>query len=185
MAITIDITGFYYSADVNLGSIVTVEDAMREAEKITSPAGGKLAVSKDLNGFVNKLTVVYPPDGRPKSRQSDDPRPVGTYSYDDNPLKGGTVVSGNGNIDGQLAWQYYVSRAGMILNNDRAIIPFDKSNAGKIGPLQDGDVVTWRLVAIFGLRREMQDNIKMLEGLVADGGQLSMKSAIRALKDEG
>lgn len=185
MTIKIDITGFYYRTEIVADGIVTVEDAMRRAAAKPSPDGGKLEISSDLNGFVNKITVEYPPTSRPKSGQTDNPRPVGTYSYDDNPLKGGNVISGNGDIDGQLAWQYYVRRAGVTLNADRKIIPFNESDTGAIGPLQDGDVVTWRLIAIFGLRGMMQDNIKMLEGLVADGVPLSMKSAVRALEVQG
>lgn len=182
MAISIDITGFYYRTDISAEGITTVQDAMRAAAASPSPDGGQLTVTSDLNGFVNKISVVYPSAATPKSGQNDDPRPVGTYSYDDSPLNGGNVVPGNGNIDGQLAWQYYVRRDGITLNADREIIPFSRSDQGAIGALQDGDVVIWRLIAIFGLRKMMQENNEMLEQLVADGVPPSMKSAVRALK---
>lgn len=182
MAIFVDITGFYYGKKISAEGVLTVQDAMRVAAESPSPEGGLLTVSSDLNGFVSKITVVYPPDGTPKSRQDGGSRPVGTYSYDDSPLNGGNVVPGSGNIEGQLAWQYYVRRGGITLNADREIIPFNRSDEGVIGSLQDGDVVIWRLVAIFGLRKMMQENIETLESLVVDGAVPSMKSALRALK---
>ena len=155
---------------------------MRAAASKPAPNGGKLSVASDLNGFVNSITVVYPDTTRPESRQDGGPRPVGVYSYDDNPTDGGNVIPGGGDINGQLAWQYYVCRSGMIVNSDRTIIPFNKSDTGSVGPLQDGDRIIWRPVAIFGLSGAMQERRDELQDLIADGGALSMKSTIRALK---
>lgn len=182
MTIKIDITGFYYETEIDPTGIVTVEDAMREAANQPAPNGGILSVSSDLNGFVNKITVRYPSTARPVSRQDGSPRPVGTYSFDDNPLDGSNVIPCAGSIDGQLAWQYYVRRAGVVVNSDREIIPFNQSDSGSVGPLQDNDVIIWRLVGIFGLRNMMKERAEELQELVADGENLSMKSALRALR---
>ena len=46
---------------------------------------------------------------------------------------------------------------------------------------QDGDVIIWRLVAIFGLRNMMQERNEELLNLVADGSSVSMKTALRTL----
>ncbi|MEM0942550.1 MAG: hypothetical protein AAGI70_01260 [Pseudomonadota bacterium] len=182
--IKIDITGFYYEIEVDPEGVVTVADAMRKATEAVAPNGGKLKVDTDLNGFVNCLTVDYPSDARPASRQSGDTRPVGKYSYDDNPIGGGNVVPGGGNINGQLAWQYYVEREGVTVNRDRVIIPITQSDQSAVGPLQPTDLIIWRLVAIFGLREKMKENQDVLDALVAESpqGNLSMKSAMRHLK---
>jgi len=182
--IRIDITGFYYETDIAFDdTIVTVEDAMRRAAETKAPNGGQLKVSSDLNGFVNEIAVVYDAASRPQSRQGGGPRPTGTYAFNDDPLSGSNVIPGNGGIDGQLAWQYYVTRGGVAVNMDRTIIPYDKSNTGDVGPLQDGDEIRWRLISIFGLRDSIQQNYNMLNDLIADtDGGLSMKSAIRAMK---
>jgi len=155
--IRIDITGFYYETDIAFDdTIVTVEDAMRRAAETKAPNGGQLKVSSDLNGFVNEIAVVYDAASRPQSRQGGGPRPTGTYAFNDDPLSG---------------------------SKDRTIIPYDKSNTGDVGPLQDGDEIRWRLISIFGLRDSIQQNYNMLNDLIADtDGGLSMKSAIRAMK---
>lgn len=181
MTIKIDITGFYYEQKIDAEGIVTVEDAMRAAAQSPAPNGGILSVSSDLNGFVNSITVEYPSTARPVSRQSGGPRPVGTYSYDDNPLNGGNVIPGSGNVDGQLAWQYYVRRGGAVVNADRRIVPFDRSDEGSVGPLQDGDVIVWRLVGIFGLRQIMLERSDEIQSLSADGAPISMKTAMRSI----
>lgn len=180
--IKIDVTGFYYRGQVDPEGVKTVADAMNKADGVPSPInGGILTVSSDANGFVNSISVDYPTDSTPESGQGLGPRPTGSYSFDDDPMGQGNLIPGAGSIDGQLAWQYYVERDGVVLNRNRRITPYTDSDS-EFGDLQSGDKIIWRLVAIFGLREAMQQQRQTLENFVAQNGAISMKSAVRLVR---
>lgn len=185
MAITLDITGFYYSIDVDTNGVSTVLDVMNKAKNQRAPNGGVLDFDADNRGFVSRLSVFYDKASQPVSRQDDPnypspfglPRPDGRYEYSDDVLSPTNRIGGSGSIGGLLAWQYYVLDSGQRQkNSDRKIIPavsFD---------IVDGDRIVWRLVGIFGLNQFL-DGAR--EKLVAEskGQPLSLKAAGRVLQE--
>jgi hypothetical protein len=160
MKINLDITGMYYRAVVDMENNPTVLRVMEEAAKQSAGSDAVMTFDNVDSGgnpspFVNYISVEYFGKNIPMSRQSGAERPQGKYSYNDN--KGRLVAQIPGEVSLQLAWQYYVTTKDKFVKNlgadgERCIIPAGTSNTGKGAIiLVDGDTVTWRLVAIYGL----------------------------------
>ncbi|MDP4021039.1 hypothetical protein Q8W71_00245 [Methylobacterium sp. NEAU 140] len=186
MPIKLDITGFYYSIDVDSSGVTTVLDVLNRANGIRSPNGGVLSFRLD-KGFVSSLTVEYDGQSSPKSRQNNSPfgpnRPVGIYSYTDDVFSQSNRISNSGNIPGLLAWQYYIfDSAGKQKSGDRTIVPVSK--ASTTFQIQDGDRIVWRLIGIFGLNQFID---AAQQNLVAEakGQPLSLKAAGDILDKNG
>ena len=193
MAITIDITGFYYSFDVPFDEdIKTVFDVMHRASGKRAPNGGVLSFDlDDQQKFVNEITVNYDSTSKPMTRQKGGSlipeRPIGRYSFTDNVLDSQNRVNWTGGQAGLLAWQYYVFDSGNTLksqfgaNGERVVIPATTSDRGDGAViLADGDRIVWRVVAIFGLPKIFDANMQMLVAN-SEGAGLSMKAAAEML----
>lgn len=192
MAIRLDITGFYYEEDVPFDAgLTTVLDVMvRAAENPSSLNGGRLSYGLDSKGFVSEIQVRYDAASTPRSRQDKSPndspfgleRPRGTYRYADDVLSPRNRVEVQGAVPGLLTWQYYVTDAqGRPKNNDREITPVVKPLPLA---LADGDRITWRLVAIFGLNQFI-DAARQQVVMESKGQPLSLKAAGRLLRESG
>ena len=165
MQITLDITGMYYRNTVTVDEGATVFQVMQAAAGVPAPNGGIMQFkTEDKDGmqrdFVNSITVEYGEGSTPESRQinapaSKDPtRPKGIYTFDDNAAVSASQIKGG--VTYQLAWQYYITNGKTIKNlgdnGKRGIVPVKRSDDPEIGiKLVDGDTITWRLVAIYGL----------------------------------
>lgn len=193
MTITLDITGFYYSIEVNSEGVNNVLEVLEKANGVRSDNGGVLTFEVAPSAldpekfFVTKLTVNYDADSNPTSRQNNSSIPgrreIGTYSYTDDVTSTANRIGEPGNVGGVLVWQYYVFDQAGKSKNESGINP----PARKITPvnenfgLTDGDRIVWRLVGIFGLN-EAIDNAPagMLDG--SDGQPLSLKAAAELYK---
>ncbi len=185
MEITIDITGMYYRNTVNIDKEnPTVFDVMQAAAGVRAPNGGMMAFTTvDKNfmeyPFVNSITVFYDDESLPMTRQTGassvktPQRPKGVYTFNDNNTVSESQIDDG--ISYQIAWQYYVSNGKTIKNlgvdGARGIVPVKNSNQAPNGiPLADGDTITWRLVAIFGLAETLESY-----GIEPEGSVRNMK----------
>ena len=168
--VNIDITGFYFSATIDVASGATVEAAMRQlSNKQIVTNNGKKAIlqfSRDTRDFLTSIEINYL--DAPQSRQKRKSQAVASVMPDEsnvpNLLKGTygatdaeplVLKSGKG----LLTWQYYVNAAsfegdkvtdiGVLLNGrtpgnpkDRVIEPFGRFQ------LTQNCLVTWRLIVI-------------------------------------
>ena len=162
MAVTLDFTGLYYELDVpfdQLGTSPSVRALTEFAVGKQGQTGGKLIFAEfSSKGFLSAAYVEH--RATPQSRQKDSsgnpspslPLPTGIYGFDDEFRT--NVVEGV-QISFSLAWQYYIFRAGQLINGssgtstERTIV--SATDSGGVTPLEDGDIVRWRLVAIGGL----------------------------------
>lgn len=173
MAITLDFTGLFYEVDIklsDLGASPTVEQLTMFARGKPGTAGGTLIyASFSPRGFLSSAYVEH--RSSPTTRQKDvagnpSPRgalPTGIYGFDDtlstNRIQGVQVSF-------SLAWQYYVFRDGKLISGpsatstDRVIVPASQSATAT--PLEDNDIVRWRLVAIGGLRELVESEMAEL-----------------------
>lgn len=179
MEITVDITGMYYRHTVTMDTPdPTVFEVMQKAALTPAPNGGVMSFkTEDSAGrpakSVNCITVDYDATSKPTSRQLVDPgdphtefkdpeRPTGTYTFNDNV----NVIPPQAGVSFRLAWQYYITNEDpntgieTIKNKGRSggrgIVKCKVSNKGIFGiTLADGDTITWRLVAIYGLEESV------------------------------
>lgn len=185
--ITLDITGFYYRYATSPGGIYSVFDLMNSAQGVRVQNGGVLSFQQDPNGFVDTITVDYDDNSQPVSRQSGEPRQKTKYSFTDNVRSPVNRISVPGSSTGLLVWQYYITdergtlKSGADAQGIRTIVPFTLSDQPPGAPLVDGDTVTWRLVAIFGVADLIDQNKDRL-AKINEGGPLSLKAALRALR---
>jgi hypothetical protein len=164
--VTLDVTGMYFSKEVEVEPNSSVKQVMDTVQTSTTGASQQFSFKAKINPrngreFVGKITVFhtgpavsrqYQPGGDPPNRYKS-----GEYEWDDeiNPKLPEEVP--------QLIWQYYVtdkdgkSKSGKF-GGTRVIVPFSESDVGALGyeapvVFEDGDVITWRMVGIF-VRRE-------------------------------
>lgn len=193
--INLDITGFYYQISVPAQGIVTVLDLMNAAKGVKSPNGGVLDFALDFDGrFVQTISVNYDRNCELKNRQQNltvlpKRRPTGgLYSFTDDVLEPANRLNVAGQVPGLHAWQYRVSdingRMKSRIGNTEflGIGPSNEPHQLSLGePLEDGDTVTWRIVAIFGLNHYLDSKRNML--LNKSGGRpLGLKTAIEVLR---
>jgi hypothetical protein len=161
MAITVDVTGFYFSETVPFNNQITVQEVMeqvavktqgRETEFNFAPRAGQ------PGKWLNSITVEFKCD-LPRSRQVDPNTGIGIekadkfFHYDDSV---GSLMGPTDKEQAQFAlvWQYYVTDKFGVLKNGtpqgggfRTVVPFVEPSSGFT--FADGDTITWRLVAIF------------------------------------
>ncbi|MGF1449380.1 MAG: hypothetical protein ACFB20_08195 [Opitutales bacterium] len=170
--LTLDITGFYYALTVEGGDAANLLGDTVKA--LTSFAVGKNGVNGgvltradfDAKGFLSCATVDFTGEGaRPASRQQrpDGKPPLpnpprGIYSYDDT-ISNVVAPGCGGTISFSLVWQYYIFGKNNVLKTGNAGTTvrtiFSAGNSNKEAPLEDGDRVVWRLVAIGGLKERV------------------------------
>lgn len=182
MTITLDITGFYYSIEVDSSGANSVLDVLNRANGVRADNGGVLSFDLDSAGFVKKLTVAYDGGSDPKSRQNNSAfgleRPVGIYSYSDDVLNSANRIGNSGNVPGLLVWQYYVFDQNGRAKNESVITPPERviTSASEPFGLADGDRIVWRLVGIFGLNQFI-DAAREEITTESKGQSLSLKAA--------
>lgn len=200
MKITVDITGMYYRTTVEVDAGASVFDVMTKAtQKLSDDGKGLMSFTtspsktrENPDGtpmqFVNCIKIVY--SDRPVSRQGNGPRVKGTYLFnDDLPT---TSSQPGSDILFQLAWQYYITDRFKKIKNlgedgSREIFGLENSNIPpKNIDFEEGDVITWRLVAIFGLVQTAEEEIakRNLKGMVPMGSARYLGDMLKALPAE-
>lgn len=167
MAITLDFTGLFYELKVNVadldgflpGNPRTVKKLTEFAVNRVGDTGGTLIHAKfSEKGFLSAAYVEH--RSNPRTRQKDSAGnpaparalPTGIYGFDDT-LRTNKVAGVQ--ISFSLGWQYYIFRGRELISGvsatstDRTIVPAEKSDSAT--PLEDNDIVRWKLVAIGGL----------------------------------
>jgi hypothetical protein len=192
MAITLDITGFYFSSTIDFTEdLKTVEDVMERMRGRRSKTGGVLDFKLDEGKFIEFISVEYDGRDNPTTRQINSAiktkiRPRGVYKYIDNVFEADNRIQAGG-IPGLLVWQYYVTsqegvlKSGATKDGTRVVLPLSTSNIGVT--LADNDRITWRLVGIFGLNKILDDNRPVLAAN-SNGTTLSLKRAFEILGKE-
>ena len=158
--VTLDIAGFFFDRTVTIPKGSTVEDLMQAVKKANDPKDTSSAIfdfqpgiGKE-SGFIDEISILHR-GGSAKSRQKGGRvYPDGLYSYADDPVEMKKKrLSPEGKDSGiVLAWQYYVySKKSVDKNREnsgikREIVPF--SDSKRDYPLENGDTVVWRLVAL-------------------------------------
>jgi hypothetical protein len=168
MAITLDFTGLFYELKVDVAELDSFQSPQpRTVKKLTEFAvnklgdtGGTLIYAKfSPGGFLSAAYVEH--RSNPRTRQKDpagNPSPsmalpTGIYGFDD-AVRTNRVTGVQ--ISFSLSWQYYIFRGRELISGvsatstDRKIIPAEISNSAT--PLEDNDIVRWKLVAIGGLQ---------------------------------
>ena len=175
--VTLDIAGmFFRQPDVEVPRTASVKDVMDAV--VAATANGSTAgtptfsytsepyLSAPPGRTVNTITVVHR-NNSAKSRQNGGGTGRiyrdGIYSFSDDsvfiqetPTKPQRLSPADPNKTFVLAWQYYVydkhgvDQARKPNALARSIVPFDKQPDATTGyQLSDGDLIVWRLVAIF------------------------------------
>ena len=167
MAITLDFTGLFYEIKVDVAALDSFQPAQpRTVKKLTEFAVGKLGTTGGTliyakfseGGFLSAAYVEH--RSNPRTRQKDSAGapapsralPIGIYGFDD-AIRTNRVTGVQ--ISFSLSWQYYIFRGRELISGvsatstDRTIVPAEKSIS--VTPLDDGDIVRWKLVAIGGL----------------------------------
>lgn len=194
--INLEVTGFYYQLSVPADGIVTVIDLMNAARGVKSPNGGVMDFALDVDGrFIETIAVKYDRTSTFGSSQRNltvlpKRRPTGgLYSFTDDAIAPANRISRPGQVPGLLAWQYYVSDInGRMKSRIGTTEPLGIGTAAEsdqlaLGePLEDGDTVAWRIVAIFGLNHYFDSKRDML---LAKGGErpIGLKAAIEVLRE--
>ncbi|MEO1152186.1 MAG: hypothetical protein AAFW83_14530 [Pseudomonadota bacterium] len=156
--ITVDVTGFYFRKTIPLGTAKTVKDVMDNIVAATANEFPCLQYESSTRPgkmkFLRSITARFDEDNPPRSRQSGVMKAERVFTYNDEACETMDVPGG---ASFALAWQYYVRDVHGRLKNSignceaRRIIPFADSDSASGGvTLEEGDVITWRLVAIFG-----------------------------------
>jgi hypothetical protein len=194
--INLEITGFYFRLSVPADGIVTVLDLMNAASGVESANGGVMDFALDFDQrFIETISVNY---GRTSTSERHREnltvlpkrRPTGgLYSFTEDVTEPENRISRPGQVPGLHAWQYYVydingrmkSRVGTTeLLGVKPAAESDQLSLGE--PLEDGDTVAWRIVAIFGLNHYFDSKRNML--LAKSGGRtLGLKAAIEVLRE--
>ncbi|MBM3956140.1 MAG: hypothetical protein FJ309_16285 [Planctomycetes bacterium] len=187
--IHLDITGFFYRYDADAAGIKTVFDLMQAAAGKTSGNGGVLSFDAEPGSdFCQTITVDYGAGSTPMSRQNGMARPKGRYTYTDDVVTQANRITVPGGVTGVHVWQYYITdekgklKSGADAAGNRKIVGFRVSDQPPYGAkLVDGDTVTWRLVAIFGVADAIDANRELL-AKKSMGKPLSLKAAMAALR---
>mgnify|MGYP006425228631 FL=1 len=161
MAITLDVTGFYFSEVVPFNHQKTVQEVMEQVALKTKGRGTVFDFDPRIGSSgrkLNSISVEFKCDP-PRSRQVDPNTGIGREKNDrlfffcDKDLQP-TGATDKNQAQFVLAWQYYVTDKNGTLKNGtpqsggfRTIVPF--STPVSDFELCDGDTITWRLVAIF------------------------------------
>lgn len=158
--VTLDIAGFFFDKTVKIPKGSTVKDLMQAVKDANDPNDNKTAIFDfregigQESGFIDEISILHRGNSAKSRQKGGRVYPDGLYSYADDPVeKKKKRLSPEGKDSGiVLAWQYYVySKKSVDKNREgsgikREIVPF--SDSKKDYPLEDGDTVVWRLIAL-------------------------------------
>lgn len=172
--VTLDVTGFFFSKQVNVDENSTIKEVMIRVVEESAGTDAEFTFSPHITAageFCRMISIHF--KEKPKTRQfSQDGNPfeppnlrMGVYEFDD-------YAQSNQEANPQLAWQYYVVgqdgkgelRSGEV-DGRRTVVPFSKSNmgVGAVPKLKEGDRIFWRLVGIcVGPTRSAPASVEML-----------------------